>query len=107
VKGGAVDPVAVIVTALVAGAGLAVQDETSDAVKNAYAQLLDAVRRRLTGHPDGELALALNEAKLRAGLAPLARELARAGAGDDPGLVAVAVALEELLNVGQAPSARP
>jgi hypothetical protein len=86
-----VDPVALIVTALAAGAGSAVQDQTSDAVMGACARLREAVRRRLADDPDG--ALARHEADPQAGQAALVRELTRARAGDDADLVAGAVAL--------------
>jgi hypothetical protein len=89
-----VDLVALIVTALAAGA--AVQGEKPDAVKSVHAGLRDAVRRRLAGQPGGELALARFEADPHADRAPLERELAWAGAGDDADLVAVALALMEL-----------
>ncbi len=90
------DPVALIVTAQAAGAGSAVQDETSDAAKSTYARLREAVRQRLAGRPDGELALARHEADPQAGRASLAGELARARAGDDADLVAAALALMEM-----------
>jgi hypothetical protein len=95
-----VDPVASIVTALAAGASLAVRDETPDAVKGACAQLRDAVRRRLAGHPEAELALARYEADPQAGGAPLAQQLVRAGAGSDADLVAAALALTRLIGQG-------
>jgi len=56
--GGAVDPVSLIVAALAAGAGSAVQDGASAAVKGAYARLRDAVRGRLAGRADGAVVLA-------------------------------------------------
>ena len=96
------DPVALIVTALAAGAGSAVQDGASDAVKGAYTRLREAVCERLAGYPDGELALARHEAGRQAGQAPLAAVLARAGAGNDAGLAAAALAVMELLDGGGA-----
>lgn len=90
------DPVALIVTALAAGADPSVRDEASDAVKGAYGRLRDAVRQRLAGRPDGESALACYEADPQAGRALLAAALARAGAGDDAGLTAAALAVAEL-----------
>ena len=91
------DLVALIVTALTADRdSAAVQDETRDAVRSAHKRLREAARRLLAGHPSGELALARYEADPQADRAPLERELARAGAGDDPDLVAAALALIEL-----------
>jgi hypothetical protein len=43
------DPITLIVTALVAGAALGVQDTASEMVKDAYASLKALVRRRLGG----------------------------------------------------------
>jgi hypothetical protein len=91
-----VDLVALIVAALAAGAGAAAQDETPGAVNSAYARLQVAVRQRLAGHPDGELAMAGHETGAVAGRALLAGALTRAGAGDDTDLVAAARALMEL-----------
>jgi carbamate kinase len=93
-----VDPVALIVTALAAGAGAAVQDEAPDAIKDAYAQLQDGVRRRLALFPDAELVLAQHGADPQAGHVLLASKLAKAGAGNDAGLTAAAVALMELVD---------
>ena len=56
------DPVTLIVTALAAGAASALQDGVSSAVKDAYARLRAAVRKRLAGRPDGEPVLARHEA---------------------------------------------
>jgi hypothetical protein len=91
-----VDPVALIVTALAKGAGRAGQDKTPVGLQSAFVRLREAVRRRLAGHPGGELALARHEADPQAGQAALAGELNRTGAGDDAGLVAAALVLIEL-----------
>ena len=96
------DPVSLIVSALAAGAGLAVQDGASDAVKGAHARLREAVRQRLVARPDGELALARYEADPPAAMALLAAELVRAGAGDDVGLTAAALAVMELADAAGA-----
>jgi hypothetical protein len=92
------DPVSLIVTALAAGAASAVQDGASEAVKEAYRRLRDAVRRRLGGRPDGELVLARHEAAPDTWQAPLEAELSQAGAGNDTGLVDAARALMELVD---------
>jgi uncharacterized protein YidB (DUF937 family) len=93
-----VDPVALIVAALAAGAGPTAQDETSNALKRAYARLREAVRQRLSRQPDGWSALARHEADPQAGRSALARELARAKAEEDAGLVAAAM---ELMGLAQ------
>jgi hypothetical protein len=93
-----VDPVTLIVTALTAGLASAMQDGTSVAVKGAYMRLRDAVRHRLAGRPDGELALARHETNPRVWEGPLRTELVQAGAEDDAGLATVARALMELVD---------
>ena len=92
------DPVTLIVTALAAGAASALQDGASAAVKDAYARLRAAVRKRLVGRPDGDLVLARHEAAPQTWQAPLTAELSEAGAGDDGDLTAAAQALMELLD---------
>jgi hypothetical protein len=92
------DPVTLIVTALAAGAASALQDGASAAVKDAYARLRAAVRKRLAGRPDGDLVLARHEAAPQTWQAPLTAELSEAGAGDDAALTAAAQALMELLD---------
>lgn len=92
------DPVTLVVTALAAGAASALQDGASAAVKDAYARLRAAVRRRLAGRPDGELVLARHEAAPQTWQASLTAELSEAGGGDDGDLTAAAQALMELLD---------
>src|SRR6185437_14836341 len=76
------DPVTVIVAALAAGSAAAAREGTPDAVKGAYARLLEGVRERLAGQPGGEMALAKYDADPQAGRALLAEELARVQVGD-------------------------
>ena len=92
------DPVTLIVTALAAGAASALQDGASATVKDAYARLRAAVRKRLAGRTDGELVLARHEAAPQTWQVPLTAELSEAGAGEDASLTAAAQALMELLD---------
>jgi hypothetical protein len=96
------DPVTLIVTALAAGAASALQDGASAAVKDAYARLRAAVRRRLAGRPDAEVVLARYEAAPQTWQAPLTAELSEAGAGGDGDLAAAAQALMELVDAAGA-----
>lgn len=92
------DPVALIMAALAAGASPVVPCKPREA--NDPSQVLrEVVRQRLAGHTEGELALARYEADPRAGYAQLAAALAEARAGDDAGLAAVALAVMELAGV--------
>src|SRR3984893_5116252 len=92
------DPVTLIVTALAAGAASALQDGASAAVKDAYTRVRALVRRRFAGRPKGELVLAEHEAAPQTWQAPLAAELAAAGADGDADLVAAAQALMSLVD---------
>ena len=92
------DPVTLIMTALVAGAASALQDGAAQAVKDAYARLRGLVRERFAGRPKGELVLAEHEAAPQTWEAPLAVELAAAGADGDAGLLAAAQALLSLVD---------
>ncbi|MFI6495391.1 hypothetical protein [Streptomyces sp. NPDC050564] len=84
------EPVSLIVAALVAGAAAGATDATKEAVAAAYRRLLVAVRARLADRPDGPLTLdrfaeepATWEPSLRA-------ELTAAGADRDEALMALA-----------------
>lgn len=92
------DPITLIVTALGAGAGSALQDETSAAVKDAYARLKAMVKKRFAGRPKGELVLAEYEAAPQTWEAPLAAELSAAGIQGDAELMAAAQALMSLVD---------
>ncbi len=92
------DPVTLIVTALGAGAGSALQDGASEAVKDAYARLKALVKKRFAGRPKAELVLAEHESAPQTWDKPLAAELSAAGADGDRDLVAVAQALMRLVD---------
>ena len=92
------DPVALIVTALAAGAASALQDGTSAAVKDAYARLKALVTRRFAGRAKAELVLAEHQAAPQMWEKPLAAELSAAGSERDADLVAAAQALMSLVD---------
>ena len=75
------DPITLIVTALVAGAALGAQDTVSAMVKDAYAGLKALVKKRLGGGPGAELVLARHEQAPETGQAPLMAELAEGRSG--------------------------
>ena len=91
------DPIALIVTALAAGAALGVQDTASAMVKDAYAGLKALVRRRLGGDPGAELVLSRHEQAPETWRAPLRAGLVHAGADRDGDLIAAATALLDLV----------
>jgi hypothetical protein len=92
------DPVALILTALAAGAGLGLKDAASAAITDAYNGLRGLVRRRLADQPDGGLVLARYEQDPQVWDRPLAQELATAGASEDAGLTAAAQAFMKLVD---------
>ncbi len=92
------DPVALIVTALAAGAALGLKDTASAAVKDAYGSLQALMTRRLAGRRDGALGMAGYEEAPQAWDGLLVAELTSAGAADDADLVAAAQALMSLVD---------
>ncbi|MGD0373677.1 MAG: hypothetical protein ABSB01_03695 [Streptosporangiaceae bacterium] len=92
------DPVTLILTALVAGAGLGLKNTASSAITDAYNGLKGLVRRKLAGREGGELVLARHEQDPQVWDKPLAQELTTVGAGDDPDLVSAAQALMQLVD---------
>ena len=101
------DPVTLIVTALAAGAALGLKDAASTAIKDAYGALKAMAKRRLAGHPDGELALDRHEQAPDTWRAPLQAELTAAGADGDGELMAAAKALMELADPAGSRAADP
>jgi hypothetical protein len=92
------DPITLIVGALVAGAAAALKDSATDAVKGAYGALKKLVKRKLGDTPGAEITLAGHEQKPEVWKAPLEDALKTAGADNDPELVAVAQGLMELVD---------
>ena len=77
------DPVALIVAALAAGAVAGAESTATEAVKDAYAGLKGLVRQRLAGRESGEAALARHENEPEQAAEVLEAELVAAGARDD------------------------
>jgi hypothetical protein len=100
------DPVTLIVAALVAGAAAGLKDSASSAVKDAYNGLKRLARRRLAGRPGGELVLARHEQHPQVWDKPLVQELTEAGADGDAALVAAAQALMQLLDAAGSAAGR-
>jgi microcompartment protein CcmL/EutN len=96
------DPITLIVAALVAGAATGALDEVKDSakagVKAAYAKLRALATRRVAGNPGAEAALAEIETDPDTWKAPLAAKLKQVGAADDADLVAAAQHLMELVD---------
>jgi|HubBroStandDraft_2_1064218.scaffolds.fasta_scaffold509885_2 hypothetical protein len=100
------DPITLILTALVAGASMGVMDElkgeVKEKVKAAHARLRDLASKRFraAGIPNAEAILAEYEADPESYKTPLAKKLGVADAGKDDAIVAAAKAVLELLDQG-------
>jgi len=92
------DPVTLILTALAAGAGIAVLDDARDSVKAMYARLVTLVRERLGESPTTQVLLEEYEREPEIFETPLRAKLTRAGGADDADLVAAAQQLLALLD---------
>ena len=90
------DPVTLIVAALVIGAAAGLQDTATAAVKDAYSGLKSLIRSRFGHHDQAiEEQLAAVDQKPGTDPAPLAEKLRSVRAGDDAELVQAAQALLE------------
>ena len=90
------DPVSLIVTALATGAGAALKDTASQAVKDAYQALKGLLGRKVAARPAAQDVLSHHEEDPEVWEKPLASELGKVGAGDDAEVVAAARRLLEL-----------
>jgi hypothetical protein len=104
------EPVTLILAALAAGASAGVLDALKDDVKEkaraAYAKLRGLAKKRVSGRPHGELALAEYESAPQKWEGLLTAELTEAGAARDDDLVAAAKALMELVDQSGAKSGK-
>jgi hypothetical protein len=104
------EPVTLILTALAAGASAgtldALKDDMKEKVKAAYAKLHGLAKKRVSGRPHGELALAEYESAPQKWESLLTVELTEAGAAQDDDLVAAAKALMELVDQSGAKSGK-
>jgi hypothetical protein len=87
------DPITLIVAALVAGASTGLKDTATDAVKDAYHGLKELVQRKFGSHPKVEKALAEIEASPEAAGEELRAGLTGTGADSDEELVRASQAL--------------
>ena len=96
------DAIALIVTALSAGASAGVIDSLTDDIKEsakaAYKKLHQMTERRFRGNPSAEIILAEHGMDPSSYEVPLGKKLVETGASDDVALVAAAGALMELLD---------
>ncbi len=87
------DPISLIISALVAGAAAGLAETAGSAVKDAYAGLRSLLRRRLAGNRKAEARLEELERRPDADAGPLADHLRMVGADRDRELVEAARAV--------------
>jgi type VI protein secretion system component VasK len=92
------DPVTRVVAALAAGAARGAGEAATTAVKDAYQGLKRLVSARFAGRKAAEVALTEHEADPETWRAPLATELVRTAAVDDPRVIEAAQRLMALLD---------
>jgi hypothetical protein len=104
------EPITLILTALATGASAgaleALKDDAKEKAKAAYARLHGLVKKRVSGRPHGELALAEYDTAPQKWEGLLTAELTEAGAAQDDDLVAAAEALMEIIDQAGAKSGK-
>jgi hypothetical protein len=95
------DPVTVIVSALVAGAAAGAKDTASQAIKDAYSGLKSLIQKRFLGKPEAEMALAQHEKKPEVWEAPLKDALVNTGVDKDQAILQSAEKLLKLVQPQQ------
>ena len=91
------DPITLIVTAVIAGAAAAAQETVGTAIKDAYSGLKTLIQKRFEGKPAAQTALAESEKKPEVWKAPLADALQETAADKDEALLKAAQRLLELV----------
>ena len=96
------DPITLILTALVSGATASVKDTASQLVKDTYNGLKTLIHNKLAGKPTAEIALAEYEKKPDVWKAPLAEGLKEADIVQDKAIIEAAQKLMTLIQPQQA-----
>jgi hypothetical protein len=94
------DPITLIVTALVAGAAAGLQDTAGGAISDAYTALKGLITRRFGAKPEVTVAMEQAEQSPQVWTEPLKDVLARAGADQEPEIVRAAQELMALVEPG-------
>jgi len=96
------DPITLILTALVSGAAASVKDTASQAVKEGYNGLKTLIQSKLAGRSAAETALAQFEEDPDVWKAPLEKELKKAGIAQDKEIIDTAQKVMTLVQPQQA-----
>jgi hypothetical protein len=104
------EAVTLVLTALATGASAgaveALKDDAKEKARAAYARLHGLVKKRVSGRPHGELALAEYDSAPQKWEGLLTAELTEAGAAQDDDLVTAAKALMEIIDQAGAKSGK-
>jgi hypothetical protein len=95
----AMDPISLILTALISGA---VKEATSQGVKDAYNGLKTLIHKKLVGKPTAEMALTQYQEDPNVWKAPFEKELKKAGIDQDTAIVEAAQRVMTLVQPQQA-----
>jgi hypothetical protein len=95
------DPITLIITALVAGASAAAKDTASQAIKDGYAGLKAIIQKRFAAKQEAEVILQQHENDPDTWKKPLAKSLEESGATQDPRIIEVAQQLLQLVHPEQ------
>src|SRR6266446_3787327 len=96
------DPITLILTALVSGTTASVKDTASQAVKDTYNGLKTLLHNKLAGKPSTEMALAEYEKKPDVWKTPLEEGMKEAGIVQDTAIIEAAQKLMTLVQPQQA-----
>jgi hypothetical protein len=96
------DPISLLMTALVSGATASIKETASQAIKDTYNELKTLIHSKLAGKPVAEMALAQYETKPDVWKAPLQDSLKDAGIAQDTAIIEVAQKLMSLVQPQQA-----
>lgn len=95
------DPITLIITALVAGASAAAKDTASQAIKDAYAGLKAIIQKRFAAKPETGVILQQHENDPDTWKKPLTKSLEETGASQDPKIIETAQQLLQLVHPEQ------
>lgn len=90
------EPMSLILTALLTGASAVAKDTAGEAVKDAYQGLKTLIQRKFAAKPEAELALEKHEEKPEVWKEPLKDELAQTQADQDEEIILAAQKLMSL-----------
>ena len=90
------DPITLVITALLSGAASAGQAIAGDTIKEAYTGLKNLIQRKFAGKPEAELALTNHESNPTKWEAPLKTALAQTQVDQDQEIIAAAQKVMQL-----------